>query len=60
MPDFLLIATYTAQYKRMTLTFNDDNSVDYVLCGEVSDADLQAAIAAGGGNVPGYTVSISL
>lgn len=60
MVDFLLIATYTAPYKRMTLTFNADDSVDYVLCGDVSDADLQAALDAGGGDVPGYTVSIAL
>lgn len=50
----ILIAKYTAEYKFITVKFMEDDSVEYVVGGEVSDSDLNAAIAAGGANIPGY------
>lgn len=56
----ILIAKYTAEYKFITVKFMEDDSVEYVVGGEVSDSDLNAAITAGGANIPGYACQIEI
>ena len=53
--ELLITAIYTAPFVRVTMDYMDDGSVDYIACGEVSDEQIQAMIAAGGGSVPGFS-----
>lgn len=54
-----LTATYTASYVCAILNFMSDGTVNYEIAGDVTDEELDAMIAAGGGEVPGFSVCLS-
>ncbi len=57
--ELILTATYTAAYKRVTINFMMNNEHEFTACGEVSDAELDALIAAEGADVAGWQCSLS-
>ena len=54
-----LTATYRAPYKSVVVNFMADGSVEFVACGAVSDEEIDAMIAAGGADVPGFSCELS-
>ncbi len=54
-----LTATYRAPYKTVVVNFMADGSVKYAACGDVSYEEIDAMIAAGGADVPGFTCELS-
>lgn len=54
-----LTATYRAPYKSVVVNFMSDESVKFVACGVVTDEEIDAMIAAGGADVPGFTCELS-
>jgi hypothetical protein len=56
----VLTAKYTADYKGITITFYDDDTAQMISYGDVSDEDLDAAVAAKGGEISGYSCTIEI
>ena len=54
-----LTATYRAPYKSVVVNYMSDESIEFVVCGEVADEEIEAMIAAGGADVPGFTCELS-
>ena len=56
----VLTAQYTAAYKGITVTFFEDDSAEFTAYGDVTDAEIDAAVASGGADIAGYSVAIEL
>ena len=56
----LMIAKFTAPYKGITVTFFEDDSAEFTAYGEVTDAEIDAALASGGADIAGFSVAIEL
>jgi hypothetical protein len=56
----VLTAKYTAAYKGITVTFFEDDSAEFTAYGDVTDAEIDAALASGGADIAGYSVAIEL
>jgi hypothetical protein len=52
--ELILTATYTAAYKRVTINYMMNDEHEFIVCGEVSDKEIEALAAAGGADVPGW------
>jgi hypothetical protein len=55
----LLTATYDFDYKRIVMHYMANGNAEFVTMGPVTDAEIQTAFAAEGGNVAGWTVTLS-
>jgi len=58
--DYLLIAKFTAPFKGITVTFFEDDSAEFTAYGDVTDAEIEAAVASGGADIPGFELAIEL
>ncbi|HNI49255.1 MAG TPA: hypothetical protein PLN96_15395 [Zoogloea sp.] len=52
--ELIITAVYTAPYKRVTINFMMNNEHEFTACGEVSDDELMALVAAEGADVAGW------
>lgn len=55
----LLTATYTAAYRRIVVRFFDGGAAEVATLGDVTDAEIEAAVAAQGGDVDGFTCELA-
>lgn len=56
--NLILTAKYTAAYKGITVFFYDNGTTDFKAYGDITDEELDTAIAAEGGSIAGFTSTI--
>jgi hypothetical protein len=56
----LMTAKFTAPYKNITVTFFEDDTAEFTAYGNVTDVEIDAALASGGADIAGFSVEIEL